>query len=244
MTHNGDGTFSYLPFPLAREAKSLNPGDYAHVILTSGPDEHILAAGDTKIYPKREGWMQADAPDMLTLHMLSGTRARPGRPATPSSCLPLRRCACSGPTDPLGKIVNLDNTSLVKVTGIYEDLPDNSDFHNLSFIAPWDLLVATNTWVKGDNGNWHDNSFHIYAQLSPHTTFETASAHLKDIERSHLEARRLTNNPEIFVYPMSRWHLHNAWESRKGSHQRSHEIRLVLCEYRHFSCSCWLASTS
>jgi len=213
MTHNGDGTFSYLPYPLAREAKSLYPGDYAHVILASGPGDDILASGDKK-FTQSGGWMQADAPDMLTLHMLSGTRAGL---ADPHSILLSSTAAqrLFGSGDPLGKIVNLDNTSLVKVTGVYADLPTNSDFHNLSFIAPWDLLVATNTFVKGDYGNWHDNSFQIYAQLSPHTTFETASAHLKNIERSHLEAPRLTNNPEIFIYPMARWHLHNAWENRK-----------------------------
>jgi hypothetical protein len=36
----------------------------------------------------------------------------------------------------------------VKVTGVYEDFPDNSTFKEISFLAPWALYAAEHEWVK------------------------------------------------------------------------------------------------
>jgi hypothetical protein len=42
----------------------------------------------------------------------------------------------------------IDNKQQVKVTGVYEGLPFATTFRDLNFIAPWDLYVASENWVK------------------------------------------------------------------------------------------------
>ena len=59
---------------------------------------------------------------------------------------------------------NLD----VRVAGVYEDIPYNSEFHELAFIAPFDLFVSSTEWVKEavENSEWANSSFQILVQLS------------------------------------------------------------------------------
>ncbi|TDX00163.1 ABC-type antimicrobial peptide transport system permease subunit [Dinghuibacter silviterrae] len=214
-THNGtdlNSTYDYLPLPLADAVRTTYASDFDAVVLSSGSDDHILSAGDKK-FTQSGAYMQPAAPDMLTLHMREGSRRGL---SDPHSILLSGGAAerLFGQESALGKTVTIDNTSTVTVTGVYDDLPDNSSFYNTTFIAPWDLLVSTNNFVKGDLGNWNDNSFHIYVLLSPHTSFATASAHIRNIEYPHLDAGRRANDPAIFVHPMSHWHLHNYFEHR------------------------------
>ena len=50
----------------------------------------------------------------------------------------------------VGKLVRIDDTVDLRVTGVYEDLPFNSSFSELGFVAPWDLAVMLNAEIGGD----------------------------------------------------------------------------------------------
>ena len=47
-----------------------------------------------------------------------------------------------GNEDPMGKEMKIDNKFDVKVTGVYEDIPHNTDFNDMNFIARWQLFMA------------------------------------------------------------------------------------------------------
>ena len=85
--------------------------------------------------------MGPDAPDMLTLKMSKGSRAGLQDPFSVLLSASVSN-AIFGDTDPIGQIIKLDTIN-VKVTGIYQDLPNNSHFNNLSFIAPWELYASS-----------------------------------------------------------------------------------------------------
>ncbi|MEP4533019.1 MAG: ABC transporter permease [Cyclobacteriaceae bacterium] len=67
-----------------------------------------------------------------------------------------------GDVNPVGKILVLDNEDDYEVTGVYEDLPDNSHFHQnillsmITFYQPWqnDAWLSTNynTYIKLQEG--------------------------------------------------------------------------------------------
>jgi hypothetical protein len=48
---------------------------------------------------------------------------------------------------------------IVKVTGVYEDIPYNSEFGNVHFISPWDLIVANTPWMQNVANEWGNTSF-------------------------------------------------------------------------------------
>lgn len=215
MVHNGfeqTSTYTYLPMPLAGALRTAFPNDLKQVVLATGVGDHILAAGDKK-FTQAGSYMGPEAPDMLTLKMLKGTRAG----LTEMNSILLTESLAGklfGDTDPIGKIVKMDNEVAVKVTGVFEDLPLNTSFSGASFIAPFDLLVSTRDWAKAAQTDWGDNSFQIFVQLGPHTDFKKVSAKIKDLELNYINKERAASRPELFVHPMSKWHLYSSFENR------------------------------
>jgi putative ABC transport system permease protein len=206
---NGDfGAGEYMPLPLATILKTDFAEDFSHVILSSWTKEHILSNGEMK-FTKKGNFMSPGAPAMLSLKMIKGTQSG----LSDISSILLSKSASEalfGDDDPLGKMVKIDNKLNVKVTGVYEDLPYNTDFQEMSFLAPWDLYLSSEPWIL-ENDGWENNSFQILAQIAPRSDFDVVSAKIKDL--------RLINVPEtawmkpgIFLHPMSRWHLYGEWD--------------------------------
>ena len=44
--------------------------------------------------------------------------------------------------------MKINNKLDVKVTGVYEDLPLNTQFKDLKFLSPIDLWLVDNPWIK------------------------------------------------------------------------------------------------
>lgn len=209
-TFNGEfGAGGFLPLPLGTELKNTYAADFKHVVFSSWTGEHILAYEENK-FTKTGNFLSPEAPEMFTLKMLKGTRDGLKDPA---SILLSESVASTlfGDADPMGRIVKIDNSQDVKVTGVFEDLPRNSDFANLTFIAPWDLYVSTRGWVKNGLTQWDNNSWEILAQISDNSDFEKVSAKIKNIIVKHKpEAAQF--HTAVFLHPMSQWHLYTGWD--------------------------------
>lgn len=123
--------------------------------------------------------IDSQAPDMLTLDMRKGTRAGSVNPA---SILLSESVAHDlfGATDPMNKLIRLDNKTTVKVTGVYENLPHNSSFSDLSFITPWALYLSEQTWIREMENPWRSNSFQLLVQLAQQADIDKVSAKIKN----------------------------------------------------------------
>ena len=99
--------------PLADELRRRYPDDLKRVALFYPLFTHTVTAGDKKL-PAPGSWVQADLPEMLTLHMLKGRR---DALRDPSNVLLTQSLAHSlfGDADPMDKIIRLDNMAAVKV---------------------------------------------------------------------------------------------------------------------------------
>jgi ABC-type antimicrobial peptide transport system permease subunit len=209
---NGDfGAGGHMPIPLENELRTVYGTDFTHVVMSSWTNEHILAY-DEKKFTKKGNYLSPEAPEMFSLKMLKGTRTGLKEP---SSILLSESVALAlfGDTDPLGKIMKIDNKLNVKVTGVYEDLPYNTDFRDMTFIAPWDLYVSTQGWVKRakDNAEWNNNSWQMLVQIAPNTDFKAITEKIKNIKIKHVPEMAVFKN-EIFLHPMSQWHLYTGWD--------------------------------
>ena len=209
---NGDfGAGAHMPLPLGNELRTLYGTDFTHVVMSSWTNEHILAYGEKK-FTKKGNYLSPEAPDMFSLKMLKGERTGL---KDPSSILLSESVALAlfDDTDPIGKIVKIDNKLNVKVTGVYEDLPYNTDFRDMTFIAPWDLYVSTESWVKRaqDNVEWNNNSWQMLAQIAPNTDFKTITEKIKNVKIKHVPEMATFKN-EVFLHPMSQWHLYTGWD--------------------------------
>lgn len=209
-TSNGEVRIGgYSPLPLGNELRTAYREDFKYVVLSSWTEEHILAFGDKKL-TKAGNFLSPDGPELLTLKMLKGSRAGL---QDPSSILLSQSTAQAlfGDKDPIGKIIKIDNTLPLKVTGVYEDLPYNTSFHEMTFIAPWDLYVSSQGWVKQLEANWGDHSFQILLELAPNAHFDIVSQKMKHVKLKHNPDAALYKS-ETFLHPMSRWHLYSEWD--------------------------------
>ncbi|KAA0992432.1 ABC transporter permease [Dyadobacter aurulentus] len=214
-TYHGE----YMPGPLGNELRTQYAGDFKHVVMSSFFGDHIVAYGDKK-FTKKGIYLGAEAPEMFSLKMIRGTRAGL---QDPYSIMLSEEIAgvLFGTENPVGKIVKLDNTMNLKVTGIYENLPYNTEFRDMKFIAPWDLYVATQDWVKTAlaNAEWDNNSWQILVQLNPNANLETVSGKIRDVKLKHAQETAHLK-PTVYLHPMEKWHLYSGWDSTGNTTER------------------------
>ena len=212
QTVNGHiGTQESIPIPLGDELRAKYGDNFKHLAMTTWQDDHILACGTNKI--NRSGnYMEPELPEMLSLKMRNGSRD--GLRETNSILLSESTAkALFGTVNPIGKIVRMDNKSDLVVTGVYEDLPYNNDFRDLTFITTWDLFLAVSPWVKKsrDERQWDNNSFQLFAQIADNADMDQVSANIKNAKLNNVVARSRKFNPTIFLQPMRKWHLYAEW---------------------------------
>jgi ABC-type antimicrobial peptide transport system permease subunit len=204
------GINNSLQVPLVTQLKTNYKNNFKHVIMTSWDVDHILSAGDKKL--SRTGlFMDHDAPEMLTLKMIYGSRSGLKDPYSIMLSQSTSK-AFFGDVNPVNQVIKINNKFDVKVTGVYEDLPLNSQFKDLKFLSPIELWIADNPWIKERALNdWQNHFLKIYVEINPNTDFAAVSQNIKDAELKNLgnlkEQAKL--NPQVFLLPMSDWHLHN-----------------------------------
>lgn len=218
-----------VPIPLAEELHDRYNDQFRHVVLSSWTTRHILTFGDAK-FTKTGNFMSPEAPELLALKMLTGSQS--GLNEVNSILLSESVAkALFGSDNPLNKLIKIDNKLDVKVTGVYEDLPYNTDFEPLRFIAPWDLYVTTNDWVKEarDQHEWSNNSFQIFVQVAQKANMEAVSAKIRTIKQIKGDKDELKFKPEILLHPMSRWHLYTDWTNGVNAGGRIQFVWLFSC---------------
>ncbi|HWZ15666.1 MAG TPA: ABC transporter permease [Mucilaginibacter sp.] len=210
QTINGEvNSLKAMPIPVAYSLRHLYGNSFKHVVLSSWTNPHLLSFKDKNISAPGS-FMEAGAPEMLTLNMIKGTATAL---ADPSSILLSEAVskAIFGDADPIGKVLKLDSYSL-NVAGIYRNLPANSSFGNLTFIGPWELYAQSQDVQQAQN-NWNANSFQIFAEIEGHKSMAEISAKIKDVKLNNEDHDGKKANPEIFLFPMSRWHLYSEFKN-------------------------------
>jgi putative ABC transport system permease protein len=217
QTNNGEiNTGGVVPRPLSQELKSSYKGDFKHVVRRWWELIHALSVNDKTI--SRSGtFMDVGALEMFSIKMLKGSWSSLDDPASIVLSESTAK-ALFGDVDPMNKSMRIDNTMDVKVTGVYEELPGNSQFNSLHFISTWDLWESSNSeYMKADEDNW-SSVINTYVEIQPNTTFEAISSKIKDIRYNKLSKEQAQReNPRLFLQPMSRWHLHSEWKNGSES---------------------------
>ena len=211
VTNNGEvQTWFQVPYPLAAELRKSYGSDFKSIIMSDGGGNHILTLGDKKL-TKSGAFFEPQAPEMLSLKMLSGTW---GALNDPTSILISESTAKAyfGDTDPMAKVLKIDNQMTVKVAGVYEDLPKNSTFSGMAFIAPWDLFATTNQLAKM-NEPWRPNFVSLYVQLADNADLATVSLKIRDVKLHHVNAVLAKKKPALFLQPMNKWHLYDEFKN-------------------------------
>ena len=212
QTQNGNVlTIPYMPMPMGEELKTKYGNNFKYLAMASWEGEHILSVG-TKNLSKSGNYIDVEAPKMLSLKMLQGTNEGL---KNPNSILLSETTAKAffGETNPINQTMKIDNKLNVKVTGVYEDLPFNTEFKNLKFIAPWDLYVSSEPWLQKLKKDrvWDNNSYQVFAQIADNVDFETVNKRILRSKYKNLTKEEQKFDARIFMHPMKDWHLKSNW---------------------------------
>lgn len=205
-------TQSANPALMGPELRAKYGSDFKYVVQASWNFNPLLSIGDKHI--NQEGiYFEEDAPEMLSLHMLKGTRA--GLHDPHSILLSAAAAeALFGQEDPMGKILSLDHHQEVKVTGVYEDLPGNSTFANVKVILPWSLWLIQNPWADKMEKPWGSNFSQTFVQIAEQGDMEHISQKIKNVKSTNVGKDEEKAHWIVFLQPMRKWNLYN--EFRNG----------------------------
>lgn len=209
-TFNGVTTTNEdIAIPLAEELRVHHSADFKYIALVFHNYTHLLAVQNKKIQASGQ-WVQPQLPQMLTLKMFKGTRNALN---DPSSVLITQSLANTlfGNTDPMNKVIRLDNMTEVKVGGVFEDLAENTTFADTKIFLPWEKAESTLGWLKGFQDDWVTNNWKLYVQLNDNADINKLTNKIKYIPQQHVREGK----EELMLHPMDKWHLFSEFENGK-----------------------------
>ena len=220
-----------VQYPLATELQTNYKNNFKRIVRASWVQEYILSAGEKKLSNTGQ-FMDEEAPAMLTLKMLKGNWSGL---RNPNSIMLSASAARSlfGNADPMEQVVVINNKMPVKVTGVYEDLPQNTQFKDINFFSTWNLWVSENDWIqKRTTNDWNNHFLKLYAEILPGSDFKTITNHIKDIELQNIKNLKnykdnAARNPEVFLHPMRKWHLYPLTREGIVDEKPIHMVRMV-----------------
>ena len=203
------GTTTSLPYPLVQELRTTYGNAFKRVVTSWFTRDHTLGIDEKKLTQKGK-FMDPGAADLLGLHLLQGKgTALEDRSSVLLSVSAAR--ALFGEADAMGRTLQIDGKMTVAVRGVYADLPANSIFKDVQFIAPFDLFMASEGWMQEFRTDWGYDMVEIFVELGDNVDPRSLSARLKNSTLIHMNDNPAAAgyHPQVFVQPMSRWHLYS-----------------------------------
>jgi putative ABC transport system permease protein len=201
----GVNTMDVKPYPLAKELRDKFGSDFKHVAAFNLAAGVVISSGNKKL-SWTGGFADPQFPTMMTLQMVAGSRSALDDPSSilVSSSL---ASAVFGDADPIGRTLRVADQYNLQIRGVYKDLPENTTFKGVAFIAPAHLLFDSSF----SENDWYSSAFDIYVQLNDGTDPKKASSKIAALLQEH---NKSVIKPVLFLYPMNKWHLFS--EFRNG----------------------------
>lgn len=190
-----------------------NYSDYfEHVVRAWWIGDHALNHA-TEQFTKKGQFIEDQALEMYSLKMVRGSYAS----LEDINAIVLSQSTAEAifdKEDPIGKSLKIDNQMDVVVKGVYEDLPENTRFANVHFFANWALFEAAHPgYISESKDSWENYSFMLFVQLKDGVDSDIVDKALNDFYLEY--APKTYSNiakdlkPQLFMYPMDKWHLYS-----------------------------------
>ncbi len=214
--YNGvKGSQTANPYVMAEEIRNNFGSDFKYVLQSTWNFGRILTVGEKK-FSKSGMYWEPQVIDMLSLRLLKGD---PDQALKDPYSIILSESVAKAffdDTNPLGQTIRINNKNDVKVTGVYEDIPHSSNFRDMSFIMPWDLYIIESDWIKSMDDPWGSNFTQTWAQIADNANMDQVSAKIVNVKYNKVDEGGRRYKPEVFLHPMSKWHLYSDFREGKN----------------------------
>jgi putative ABC transport system permease protein len=180
----------------------------------------LIANGRTS-FKKTGRFADADILKIFDYHFIAGDRTTalgaPNNVVLTASMAKL----LFGTTDVVNKAVRFEDRVDLKVTGVIEDLPDNTSI-KFDYVMPWALFESLHEWVK--NPMWTNNNWTTLVKISPSADINMLNNSMKGmIKKNDSDAR---SSP--FIFPFSRVHLYGTFTNGESTGGAIEQLRLFM----------------
>jgi len=206
-----------MVLPMASALHGASPQIKNAVVATQSYDQ-ILSIGDVKL--KKGGYTVSDRFfEMFSWKFIKGN---PATAISDPSAIVLTQSAAKaffGDSDPMGKVIRVDNKEDAKVTAILQDPPGNSSF-SFDFIRPFNY---SDPETKRMMENWSGSSWRVYVQTVPGADRTQVDRLINKIKKEHDTHDAIST---YFTFPMSRWRLYSEFTDGKNTGGMIEYVRL------------------
>lgn len=195
-----------MALPFANALENSSP-QIKHAVVTTYQQQNLLAYNNNKI--KKKGYVVSDHFfDIFSWQFIKGNAATALK--DPASVVLTENAATVffGNEDPINKVLVIDNSRNVKVSGIVKDPPGNSTFQ-FDWIRPFNYDDPD---IKASMNEWINSSWNVFIETAPGVDTALLNKTITQTKRAH-------GNDEIssyFVFPMDHWRLYSAFENGKN----------------------------
>jgi ABC-type antimicrobial peptide transport system permease subunit len=198
-----------MVLPLAKTLKEKLP-QVKTAVVTTHQQTHILNYGDVKL--KKQGHTVSDHFfDMFSWKFIKGNAASPLPDAYSIVLTQSAATALFGNSDPINKIIRVDNDYDAKVTAIVADVPGNSSFQ-FDFINTFNY---SNDYLKQAMNNWQNSSWDVYIQPNPGTNMSLLEKNITELKYQHDPDDKKISS--YFAFPMNKWRLYSDFKNGKNT---------------------------
>ncbi|WP_118195953.1 ABC transporter permease [Albibacterium indicum] len=108
-----------------------------------------------------------------------------------------------GKTDVVGETIQIDTTASLTVTGVIEDIPHNSRFHQIEYFRSWSYLDQRGSV---NYQYWTGYNYETFVLLNGKVSHNAVNQKIKNLVVDHSNGETAAT---IFLHPASKWHLYD-----------------------------------
>ncbi|MGA0557903.1 ABC transporter permease [Larkinella sp. VNQ87] len=222
LAHNPNGASVAIPVtsqPLGPALQKDYP-EVEAVARVKDVDRFLMTAQDKSFTGISGAFVDPAFLKMFSFPLVAGVNQEPLTAA--SSIVITEKLATKlfGEEDPLGKVIRLDASGHVTVTGVLKDLPPNTRF-TFEYLLPWDHLK--NLGAGWSNDEWLSNNTPTFVLIRPNVDDALFSEKIRDLTRRYAGRNDVWTH---FLFPLHQWHLYAEFENGKPVGGRIETVRV------------------
>jgi ABC-type antimicrobial peptide transport system permease subunit len=208
------GTGQAVCLPIGDELRRKFGSDFKNISMASWNFGHVLGVGDKKITANGM-WVESNFPSMFTVRMVKGNINALSDPSTILINASLAK-TLFGDTDPINKMIRLDNKDNYKVAGVFEDLPHNTTLYETKLLLPWKKYITTEQWLKDAATQWNNHSWQAFVEVADNINMDKETEKIKNVVMVHKNAKT-DGREQAVLFPMNKWRLYSDFKDGKAT---------------------------